>query len=41
VGDRIAELAEAGFSSFIFFTHDRARTETLELFAAEIMPRFR
>ena len=41
VADRIAELAEAGFSSFVFFTHDRASTETLELFATEIMPRFR
>jgi F420-dependent oxidoreductase-like protein len=41
VGDRIAELAEAGFSSFVFFTHDRASTETLELFASEVMPRFR
>jgi alkanesulfonate monooxygenase SsuD/methylene tetrahydromethanopterin reductase-like flavin-dependent oxidoreductase (luciferase family) len=41
VADRIAELAEAGFSSFVFFTHDRASTETLELFAHEVMPRFR
>jgi F420-dependent oxidoreductase-like protein len=41
VGDRIAELAEAGFSSFVFFTHDRASTETLELFAGEVMPQFR
>ncbi len=40
VGDRIAALAEAGFSSFVFFTHDRASTETLELFAGEVMPRF-
>jgi alkanesulfonate monooxygenase SsuD/methylene tetrahydromethanopterin reductase-like flavin-dependent oxidoreductase (luciferase family) len=41
VADRIAELAEAGFSSFVFFTHDRASTQTLELFAGEVMPRFR
>jgi alkanesulfonate monooxygenase SsuD/methylene tetrahydromethanopterin reductase-like flavin-dependent oxidoreductase (luciferase family) len=41
VGDRIAELAAAGFTSFVFFTHDRASTQTLELFAAEVMPRFR
>jgi F420-dependent oxidoreductase-like protein len=41
VTDRIAELAAAGFSSFVFFTHDRASTETLELFAREVMPRFR
>jgi alkanesulfonate monooxygenase SsuD/methylene tetrahydromethanopterin reductase-like flavin-dependent oxidoreductase (luciferase family) len=40
VGDRIAELAGAGFSSFVFFTHDRAATQTLELFAAKVMPRF-
>ena len=41
VGDRIAELAAVGFTSFVFFTHDRASTQTLELFAAEVMPRFR
>jgi alkanesulfonate monooxygenase SsuD/methylene tetrahydromethanopterin reductase-like flavin-dependent oxidoreductase (luciferase family) len=40
VSDRIAELAGAGFSSFVFFTHDRASTRTLELFAAEVMPQF-
>jgi alkanesulfonate monooxygenase SsuD/methylene tetrahydromethanopterin reductase-like flavin-dependent oxidoreductase (luciferase family) len=40
VTDRIAELAAAGFSSFIFFTHDRASTQTLELFATEVMPHF-
>jgi alkanesulfonate monooxygenase SsuD/methylene tetrahydromethanopterin reductase-like flavin-dependent oxidoreductase (luciferase family) len=40
VADRIAELVEAGFSSFVFFTHDRASTRTLELFAEEVMPRF-
>jgi alkanesulfonate monooxygenase SsuD/methylene tetrahydromethanopterin reductase-like flavin-dependent oxidoreductase (luciferase family) len=40
VSDRIAQLMDAGFSSFIFITHDRASTETLELFAAEVMPRF-
>jgi len=41
VTDRIAELASAGFSSFIFFTHDRASTQTLELFATEVMPHFK
>jgi alkanesulfonate monooxygenase SsuD/methylene tetrahydromethanopterin reductase-like flavin-dependent oxidoreductase (luciferase family) len=40
VADRITELANAGFSSFVFFTHDRASTQTLELFASEVMPRF-
>jgi alkanesulfonate monooxygenase SsuD/methylene tetrahydromethanopterin reductase-like flavin-dependent oxidoreductase (luciferase family) len=41
VTDRIAELAGAGFSSFIFFTHDRASTQTLELFATEVMSLFK
>jgi alkanesulfonate monooxygenase SsuD/methylene tetrahydromethanopterin reductase-like flavin-dependent oxidoreductase (luciferase family) len=40
VADRIAELAGQGFSSFIFFTHDRASTQTLELFAGEVMSQF-
>lgn len=40
VADRIAELAGQGFSSFIFFTHDRASTPTLELFAGEVMSQF-
>jgi alkanesulfonate monooxygenase SsuD/methylene tetrahydromethanopterin reductase-like flavin-dependent oxidoreductase (luciferase family) len=40
VAGRIAELAGQGFSSFIFFTHDRASTQTLELFASEVMPQF-
>lgn len=40
VTDRIGELTEAGFSSFVFFTHDRASTQTLELFATEVMSRF-
>lgn len=40
VADRIAELAAQGFSSFIFFTQDRASTGTLELFANEVMSQF-
>ncbi|HUN35351.1 MAG TPA: LLM class flavin-dependent oxidoreductase [Trebonia sp.] len=40
VADRIAELAGQGFSSFIFFTHDRASTPTLELFASGVMSQF-
>jgi F420-dependent oxidoreductase-like protein len=40
VADRIAELTETGFTSFIFFTHDRASTQTLELFAGEVIPQF-
>jgi len=40
VADRIAELAGRGFSSFIFFTHDRASTPTLELFASAVMSTF-
>jgi F420-dependent oxidoreductase-like protein len=40
VADRIGELTGAGFSSFVFFTHDRASTQTLELFASEVMSQF-
>lgn len=38
--DRVGELVEKGFSTFIFMTHDRASTETLELFANEVTPHF-
>ncbi|KAA9153468.1 LLM class flavin-dependent oxidoreductase [Amycolatopsis acidicola] len=38
--DRIGELVEAGISSFVFFTHDRASAETLELFARDVAPHF-
>jgi alkanesulfonate monooxygenase SsuD/methylene tetrahydromethanopterin reductase-like flavin-dependent oxidoreductase (luciferase family) len=41
ISERIAALVDAGISSFVFFTHDRASTPTLELFADEVMPRFR
>jgi alkanesulfonate monooxygenase SsuD/methylene tetrahydromethanopterin reductase-like flavin-dependent oxidoreductase (luciferase family) len=41
VTDRIGELRDAGFSTFIFMTHDRASTETLELFASDVMVHFR
>jgi alkanesulfonate monooxygenase SsuD/methylene tetrahydromethanopterin reductase-like flavin-dependent oxidoreductase (luciferase family) len=41
VVDRIGELVEAGFSSFVFMTHDRASEETLRLFADEVMAQFR
>ena len=40
VCDRIGEFGELGYSSFVFLTHDRAATESLELFAAEVMPQF-
>ncbi len=40
VTDRIGTLTEAGFSTFVFFTHDRARTETLELLAGEVLSNF-
>jgi alkanesulfonate monooxygenase SsuD/methylene tetrahydromethanopterin reductase-like flavin-dependent oxidoreductase (luciferase family) len=40
ISERIAALVHAGFSSFVFFTHDRASTRTLELLADEVMPRF-
>jgi alkanesulfonate monooxygenase SsuD/methylene tetrahydromethanopterin reductase-like flavin-dependent oxidoreductase (luciferase family) len=35
--DRIGELREMGFSQIVLFTHDRASTETLELFASEVL----
>jgi alkanesulfonate monooxygenase SsuD/methylene tetrahydromethanopterin reductase-like flavin-dependent oxidoreductase (luciferase family) len=37
---RIQERVEQGFTFFVFFTHDRAAPETLELFAREVMPAF-
>lgn len=41
VTQRIGELVDAGFSTFVFLTHDRASSETLELFATEVMVNFR
>lgn len=41
ITDRVGELVQAGFTSFIFMPHDRGKRETLELFAAEVMPHFR
>jgi len=38
--DRISGMVDKGISLFVFFSHDRARIETLELFAAEVMPAF-
>ena len=38
--DRVGELRDKGFDTFVFFTHDRASTETLELVAREILPHF-
>ncbi|HUC37868.1 MAG TPA: LLM class flavin-dependent oxidoreductase [Acidimicrobiales bacterium] len=40
VTDRVGELIEEGFSSFVLITHDRASTETLQLFAEEVMAHF-
>jgi alkanesulfonate monooxygenase SsuD/methylene tetrahydromethanopterin reductase-like flavin-dependent oxidoreductase (luciferase family) len=37
VVDRIGELRELGFSQLVFFTHDRASDETLELLAGEVL----
>jgi alkanesulfonate monooxygenase SsuD/methylene tetrahydromethanopterin reductase-like flavin-dependent oxidoreductase (luciferase family) len=37
---RIRERVDQGFTFFVFFTHDRAAPETLELFAREVMPAF-
>lgn len=39
--DRVGQLVEKGFASFIFMTHDRASTETLDLMAREVVPHFR
>lgn len=41
ITDRIGELSQSGFSSFVFFTYDRAKDVTLELFAHEVMSHFR
>jgi F420-dependent oxidoreductase-like protein len=41
ITDRVGELMEVGFSSFVFFTHDRAKDATLQLFAEEVMCHFR
>lgn len=40
VTDRIGQLVDAGFTSFAFFTFDRGTTETLQLFAEEVLPHF-
>ncbi len=38
---RIRENVERGITLFVFFTHDRASRETLELLAQRVMPAFR
>jgi alkanesulfonate monooxygenase SsuD/methylene tetrahydromethanopterin reductase-like flavin-dependent oxidoreductase (luciferase family) len=38
---RIRENVARGITLFVFFTHDRASRETLELFAERVMPAFR
>jgi alkanesulfonate monooxygenase SsuD/methylene tetrahydromethanopterin reductase-like flavin-dependent oxidoreductase (luciferase family) len=38
--DRMAAAVEKGISMFIFFVHDRAQRETLELLSEEVMPAF-
>jgi hypothetical protein len=40
VVERIRENAALGITLFVFFTHDRASRETLELFAERVMPAF-
>ncbi len=37
--DRLGELVEMGFGQIVLFTHDRCSDETLELLAAEVIPR--
>jgi len=39
--DRIGEHVDQGFTSFVFFTHDRGAEDTLRLFADEVIPHFR
>jgi alkanesulfonate monooxygenase SsuD/methylene tetrahydromethanopterin reductase-like flavin-dependent oxidoreductase (luciferase family) len=39
--DRIGEHVDQGFTSFVFFTHDRGAEDTLRLFADEVMAHFR
>lgn len=41
VADHIAQVAEKGISIFVFFTHDRADPQTLELFADRVLPHFK
>ena len=36
---RLGELVEMGFGQIVLFTHDRCSDETLELLAAEVIPR--
>ncbi|MFA7512605.1 MAG: LLM class flavin-dependent oxidoreductase [Mycolicibacterium vanbaalenii] len=37
--DRLGALAEMGFGQIVLFTHDRCSDQTLELLAAEVIPR--
>ena len=39
VVDRLGELHQMGFGQVVLFTHDRASDATLELLAAEVLPR--
>ena len=39
VVDRLGELHEMGFGQVVLFAHDRASDATLELLAAEVLPR--
>lgn len=41
VTDRVGQLVDQGFTNFVFFVHDRGTTETLSLFADEVMSHFR
>lgn len=40
ITERVGELVEAGFSSFVFFTHDRADADTLALVSEEVAVHF-
>jgi F420-dependent oxidoreductase-like protein len=41
ITDRVGNLVERGFTHFVFFTSDRGRRTTLELFRSEVMATFR
>ena len=41
ITDRLGEWVDAGVTSFVLLTHDRAATDTLELFINDVAPHFR
>ena len=39
--ERIEELGAEGVSLFVFFTHDRASPQTIDLFGEQVLPHLR